>query len=392
MFTQEQNIIAAAMQQREHFDRIRSHKPQEFLSDMGKIIWKFIEEYYEADSSAKNVDSSIILSRIAKAHPKHIAAFEAALAKYSAQNSTMSGANVALEVRAARKQRLAEEIRAEILRDNDQVLGQLFSEYLSVGEEAEDSRLYRGASLPKDGRISGKRIPIAPKALNDLLKGGALPQHHILIFAFTEVGKTFMALNMARAMVQHGFKVLYLQNEEPGEDLHFRFMRSLTELTEEQIHADREKAEQIAAERGGDLFNLVEMCPGTPAEIEAWIRKIDPDVFFVDQVKNLAMAGDGRPFDEAIKSIRRIGKKYNKLAISLAQAGDRACGKRMLAVNDVHDSRVEVPGACDLMLGLGATEDMLETGRRTIVQCKNKVSGVKMPIDCVFNARNMRVQ
>ncbi len=389
---QERSIIAAAMQSRDHFDRIQAHNPRDFLSDIGKIIWKFIEEYYEADSSAKNVDSALIRSRIHKSHPKHAEAFGNALQDY-ATGVPVSAPNVVLEIQGARKERIGEDIQAALARGDEEKLAKLFSDYLSVSSSEEDSRLYLGNDVSLLTRnLSGKRIPIAPKALNDQLRGGCLSQHHILIFAFTEVGKSFFALNMARTMVQNGFKVLYLQNEEPGEDLHFRFIRSLTELSEEQILADPARAEQIATERGGNLFSLVEMCPGSPMEVERHIRTINPDVFFVDQVKNLSMSGDGRPFDEAIKAMRALGKKYNKLAVSLAQAGDRAYGKRLLAVNDVHDSRVEVPGACDLILGLGGTEDMMVSNRRTISLPKNKISGIKMPVDCVFDMSTMRVK
>lgn len=387
----EQKIISAALTSRKHYDRIAAYNPQTFLSDMGKIIWKHIVEYYQEDASAESIDLEILRSRIRREVPKHFEAFNGLL-----HPEEISGPNLELEIALRRKESISSDIILALSQRQETKARQLFAEYAAVGDSADtqnaSDRIFNGADLSKITTNQGKRIPIGPQALNDTLKGGALPQHHILLFAVTEMGKSFMALNMARVMVQNGFKVLYLQNEDPGEDMHRRFLRGITELTEDEIDSNPERAIQISKERGGDLFNLIEMYPGNLQEVESWIRKIDPDVFFVDQIKNMDMGKvEGDSFEAAAQGMRNLAKRYKKLAVSLAQAGDRATGKRILAVNDIHNSRVSVPGACDLMIGIGGTEEMVVSSRRTLSRPKNKISGIKVAVDCVFDLQTMRV-
>ena len=383
----EQKIISAALTSREHYDRIAAYNPQTFLSDMGKIIWKHIVEYYQEDASAESIDVELLSSRIRRHVPKHFEAFAPLL-----KREKISGPNLEREIAAIRKDRIGAEIIYSLANHQDDKAILLFGQYAELGPTAvTEDRVFTGSQIKK-GSTKGKRIPIAPKALNDTLKGGALPQHHILVFANTEMGKSFFALNMARVMVQNGFKVLYLQNEDPGEDMHRRFMMGITEMSDNDIETNPDKAEQIAKERGGDLFTLIEMYPGSLQEVESWIRKIDPDVFFVDQIKNMDMGKvEGDSFEAAAQGMRNLAKRYNKLAVSLAQAGDRATGKRILAVNDIHNSRVTVPGACDLMIGIGGTEEMVVSSRRTLSRPKNKISGIKVAVDCVFDLQTMRV-
>lgn len=65
------------------------------------------------------------------------------------------------------------------------------------------------------------------------------------------------------------------------------------------------------------------------------------------------------------------------LGVSLTQAnaGDEARPKVWLRDSDVDSSRTGLPAQADLLLGIGADDDMLNTGARAVSLCKNKLSG-----------------
>jgi len=90
--------------------------------------------------------------------------------------------------------------------------------------------------------------------------------------------------------------------------------------------------------------------------------------------------------------MRKVGKKYNLVPISITQAGDSATGKSYLSRGDIDFSNVGIPGTADLLLGIGATEEMERGGERMISFVKNKISGNKIPLKVWFNQYLTRVE
>jgi hypothetical protein len=83
--------------------------------------------------------------------------------------------------------------------------------------------------------------------------------------------------------------------------------------------------------------------------------------------------------------MRNIAKKYDAVAITVTQAGDSAEGKAVLDMGDVDSSNTGIPGACDVLLGIGATEQHKEQGLRILSLSKNKLGGVHDSFPVRFN-------
>jgi hypothetical protein len=60
----------------------------------------------------------------------------------------------------------------------------------------------------------------------------------------------------------------------------------------------------------------------------------------------------------------------------VTQAGDSARGKAVLDDGDIDSSNTGIPGAADVLIGIGMTEQLESAGLRMLSLCKNKASFV----------------
>jgi archaellum biogenesis ATPase FlaH len=392
----EQKLIYAAISGREAFDLLLSQDVQEFLSDPGKIVWDELKEYYGRDPSASLVDVALLESGLKRKHPKHIENFKQFLAEIPVPSPT----NLLHEFLEVKKDVLRTRIQIALSRPGaDTEATALFEQYAGIGTARSggpDEQLWTGDRLLSvlDKRHTEGRIAVLPTVLNAQLDGGVRAGHHIVLFAPYEMGKSLFALNMAYGFCKQGLKVLYLENEDPEEDTARRFMVRATGLSFLDIDREPEKAKRILTERNFHTnFVLRGIAPGTLPEIDGLIRNIDPHVVIVNQIRNLDVKEASRviQLEKAATAMRNFGKKYNKVMVSITQAGDSATGKAILQRGDIDFSNVGIPATADLIIGIGATEDDEANGFRVLSFTKNKISGNKSPIRCRFDTHLMRV-
>jgi len=220
-----------------------------------------------------------------------------------------------------------------------------------------------------------------PKALNTAVGGGVLRGHCILVYARPEAGKSLFAINLSAGFLKQGLKVLYAGNEEPIADLQRRFLARMSGIPLATIQASLTRLHEAAdlAEAQG-YSNLIaqELKSGKVAEMEALVRKYTPDVLVLDQLKNLKLSASGnraQELDEAAREVRRLGKQYSMVTVPITQAGDSAEDKLRLGLGDVEWSNTGIPGAADLMIGIGVNGEYNRANRRMINLPKNKISG-----------------
>jgi archaellum biogenesis ATPase FlaH len=389
----EQKLISASLSSRVAWERLVKLKIRDSLSDQGQVLFDEISEFYSKDPEALEVDLDILINILKRKYPKHFDIFKHVLVK-----ENISLPNLLEEASISRKEKIKADILLAINRQDDSLLIDLLQQITTVNQvdEDEDDTLFNAEETFEsvlEQTDDKHRIKLLPQSLTQQLDGGVLRQHHILVFANTDIGKTMFALNLSYGFIMQGLKVLYLQNEDPGIDLMKKFYVRLTGMTQKEIREDPIKAKSIIKAKNGKNFNLKEVSPGTPAEIESLLKHFDPDVFIVDQIRNLDMGDSNKvlQMEKAATMMRTLGKRYNKIPISLTQAGGSAEGKTILGRGDVDFSNVGIPGQIDLMIGIGATEEMEAQGRRLLSFPKNKVNGNKTPIPCVFDFNLMRV-
>lgn len=234
-----------------------------------------------------------------------------------------------------------------------------------------------------DNSKAENRIQIYPKVLTEALGGGVLRGHHIVFFGRPEIGKTTFLLNMCYGFLKQGLTVLYVGNEDPANDIFERFLWRLSGLGAEESKKDPERVAKIVAQRNYDKFIFCDVDDGTLNGIRCLIEEYRPDVLIVDQARNLSFKDASNRvlnLETGARGIRGFGKRYNLVPISTYQAGESADGRLLLNMGDLDYSNTGVQGTADLMIGFGANEEYIRSGRRMLSLCRNKISGKKFPI------------
>jgi len=395
----EDKILALALQDRKSFERLISIPGTfEDFSDKAKIVLKEIETYYGKDLDCNNCDVDIIRNRLERTYPKHKDVFKGIIERLKEVN--VSAVNFVSEVLELKRQSLRLKISAAFATGKDKEAEEFLEQWYNYKEQElkEDSKAIFIAPSVSElvERSSGeKRIKIYPLALNEVLDGGALRKHHILVYGRPDAGKSLFTLNMVYGFLKQKLKVLYIGNEDPPEDLILRLVQRLALMDKFQIRDNPEKADKEARKLGYDNFIFKELCPGSPREIRNLVKEHKPDVLVVDQVRNLLVGAQQEQrvsqLEKAAIAVRNIGKEFNCLTVSITQAGDSADGKLSLDMRDVDSSKTGIQGAVDLMIGIGVNADYEQRGQRMLTLSKNKLSLHKSPIRVMFDPVHTKV-
>jgi KaiC/GvpD/RAD55 family RecA-like ATPase len=222
------------------------------------------------------------------------------------------------------------------------------------------------------------RIPIAPASLNNYIGGGVLRGHNITVYGRPDSGKSMFALNCAAALVRAGHRVLYVANEEPARDITLRLLARLCDIDVGELRDHDTLAQALeycAPQYAG--WHLLHRAGITIDGIRAAADKIKPDVIVVDQLKNVAVNDDNRALqlDKLARQVRELGIEFDAVTISVTQAGESAHNRLVLGLGDVEWSNTGIPGAADLMIGIGVDDLYDSEGKRMISLPKNKVNG-----------------
>lgn len=396
----EQKIVATLIASREAFEAVNEHLDSSDYSAETNRLVDYIRDYYQRDSAANSVDLDLILGHLKRSlpNPKHFSLMENVLRNLP----EASPANIAKEVLEVKRHSQGLKLASALSggRDKDQI-DRLLEQYNKLHQATEVAKdepeeEVSGLDLPQlvERHFDRKNlIPVYPTALNERLDGGAKPGHHILVFAPTEMGKTLFAINMVGGFLHHGLPVLYIGNEDPIADIQMRLASRLTGLNKHEIEADPSGAMAALAGRNVDRFHIVEMSPGTFPRIAKLVDKYAPKIIVLDQLRNIDVKTDNRTqaLEKAATEARNLGKRTGTLVISIAQAGDSASGRRILTRGDVDGSNVGIPGQCDVMVGIGATEEEEANGMRTISFPKNKLGGRHDHFTCNFDYVHSKV-
>ncbi len=375
--TSPRTLIAAAIRDRSAFDAVlASEEPQSFTGDLS-ILWRAVSDYYSRDPVVEScvLDNLRPLVLEGVANPKGRKRLETQLGEIGALDASPNNVREGIRICARERigTKLAVALSARKAREEvDQLIG-AYQETFTT-DEGEKELTYEEALR---SRLDAKgRIEVRPLALNKVLGGGVFPGHHLIIAARPEIGKSALAITIAVGFARKGHKVLYFCNEDPAADLMVRAITALTKKPREMI----DTATLTEALRSG-LGNLrfIDIAPGSTAEIEAHVRKHKPAAIVVDQLRNVHAGGKSenmtQRLDSVAQGIRAIGKRYSLVPVSVTQAGDSARNKVWLDDGDIDNSNTGIPAAADVLIMLGANDEMKGNGSRGMALVKNKVSG-----------------
>ena len=386
-------ILAAMCRSKEAHDLVAPHVAERELGPHGVVVARHVASYYDRDPDAECVDYELLKNSINRTlkNPKHEKMFDHIINQIEGIGE-LSETNVVAHVLEAKQHAVGMDLSAALAGSDDKRVVTLMEEYTelrdatSLTEEKASFNDITVADLFNDHLDESQKIKIAPSVLNDHLNGGLLRGQHLVLFARPEMGKSAMCCTMIWGFLGQGLRVLYVTNEDLPPTLAARAMSSLTGLTEPQIRDNQDEAQRrLDKLNWGNLF-IEELVPGTVRELRNLVAKIKPDVLLVDQLRNIVTGEEGKvtQLEEAAKGVRNIGKFLNCLVISVTQAGDSASDRLTLRDSDIDSSKTGIPGACDVLVGMGADDNYKLAGMRRLSLCKNKTGGGHGHIDCEF--------
>ena len=391
-------LLAAGLKSRASYESIEASGVLADLNDTPGDLWHEIKTYYEGDTDAQAAHPELVQAALEGRYtnPKHRTRARDFIQGIAAE--CVSTAAVAEYVAAYRREQAGERLAASLLsRRNPDEQGRLLEAYLAAVSPADDAAVDTESSyldairarVPKEGRI---RVRL--KSLNDRFRGGVLPGHSIVVAGRPNVAKTALVISLATGFARDGRKVLYIGNEDHISDLMVRAVSNVTGMTPDEIEKDPEGAINAALLEG--LGNLIfrQLSPGTIPEIEKAVRQVKPEILIVDQLRNVSGKSTESytaKLDEVQRGIRNIGIKCGVVTISVTQAGDSAEGKVTLTMSDLDNSKTGIPGACDVLLMIGANEQMKAAGLRRLTLAKNKISGLEDGFDVKINTTISKV-
>lgn len=371
------------------------------LSPEAQTLIRIGSEYYEADPEAKSCDLEIVKNRLERQiqSNKLVEVLKTILDSLP----DVSAVNLTQEVLALKRHSVGLKLSSSLAAGKsgpevDDLIASWQSmvgagDVLAAGEEEGVIEGISVENLFATAFNKDNLVKVYPKSLNDRLDGGVLPGTHILVFANTEMGKTLVAINMVAGFLHQKLQTLYVGNEDPAENILLRLGTRLSGMNKYEIRDNPKKAQELIDSRSAGLFTIAPLAPGTFPQIAGLVRKYAPKVVILDQLRNLDVKSENRTqaLERAATEARNLAKRFGLVVVSITQAGDSASGKASLGTGDVDSSNVGIPGQMDVMIGVGATEEMLRQNVRMLSFPKNKVSGNHQPITVTVDPQLSRV-
>ena len=376
--TVEIELISAAMKSRESW--AKAHDLLDFTcwSPLSNRIFDAVSEYYSKDAEATKADPGYVFkyaSRNMSSEDQKEQCNDLIKTALGLEISPKNVVSLAIEVR---RKSLGLKLAEALV--NDEHDSEIFEEYTKLVEAEDISQLmgdeYNDIELSDLMEVMDpkNKIKLYPSSLNERLNGGIVHGDTIIAYGRPNAGKTaFCVTNMA-GIAARGYKVLYAGNEDPVKKIIVRVISCLTGKNAMEMMQDPEGSVELARRRG--YGNIVFSHPVTSLNhLANLVRRHKPDLVVVDQVRNLSTKADNRvgQLEQSAIGVRNLAGEHKFACIEVTQAGDSAEGKLRLGMNDIDNSKTGLPGACDIMIGLGVDPVFLQNNSRmmNITKCKD---------------------
>ncbi len=373
-------LLAAVFNSKEAFDHAQNTGIE--LADLGdaaQCVYSAVAEQYGRDPDLRKADYATLRSQIVRRYGEGAMA-NSVLDFVSSFPEDTSSVNVVEEYRLLRVARTATELATALATgQNGSAVDELLEKYkaLKDGESEGKQEKYR-LTLDDFKSESGQRLGLMPKTLNNYIGGGVLRGHNITVYGRPDSGKSMFAINQAAYACAEGYKVLYIANEEPSQDITKRLLARMARIKIEKLHdpACLQRAFKHVSEAYQNWY-LLHKAGVTVKDIRRHAARVNPDFIVVDQLKNVAVADDNRALqlDKLARHVRELGIEFNAVTISVTQAGESAQDHLNLRMSDVEWSNTGIPGAADLMIGIGVDDEWQTQGKRMLSLPKNKING-----------------
>lgn len=378
-------VVAACLDSRAAFDRVSQFVDKYEFTPMAQYWWELVTGWYIRDDSSTAIDRKLLRDRGKRqCNEKHR---ETMLSWFDDLPSDVSPDNAVFELLEVKRHAKANELAAQMGDDPDKLLpvAEEYVELLQATSLQKDTWVESGGNDDIEAELDdSSKITVLPQALNRRLRGGVGPGTHIILFGPTEIGKSAVAINMVAGFLRQGKRVLYVSNEDAANKVRLRVRSNLANMSADEIRANTDEAVRRSRGKGIDNLFVGNMDPGDVRQIERKVEECNAEIIVIDQLRNLHAVGGAKGssgtqrIDQAAQEVRSllIRKQLVGVSIMQAYAGEHGKPTVWFHASDVDSSRIGAPGTADVLLGIGADEEMVLQGTRAISVCKNKVGGM----------------
>ena len=387
-------VLSACLASRSAFEHVQPFIEENDHSPQSAIWWPQVVAWYARDPRATAVDVELFRSLTKRQLPPKNA--ESLLGWLDALPPAPSPENAVLALLELKRFNAQQDHLAAVSAGNTERAQHTWAVYESLIRATTlggESVVFADNDSVFAPESRGVVVRVAPAGLQQRV-GGMAAGDSMVVYARPEMGKTAFVVNLGSVVANDGHRVLYLGNEEPVVRTMRRFVSRLCGQTVEYCEEHWEGALAAAKRRGYDRIKFKHLEPGSLAEIEAAIIAARPNLVILDQVRNIKSRGDSLTIrlEEVQQEFRAMASRYQFAAVSVTQAGDSASGQTFLDMGDVDSSNTGLPGACDVMVGIGANTHMMETDRRGISLPKNKLGHTHESFTVTIDKARNRIQ
>jgi len=372
-------LVAAICDDRSSYEKLKGIglDPTDF-SEAGRSVVESAGVQYQRDAKSKRLDLDVLRSQVTRRFGAG-SMCDSVMDYVASFPNDVSKINVIEEYRLLRLGRVSTELATLLATgQHGQPTEEALAKYsrLAAGEEAETFK--ERLTFDDFEADEAARIPVYPGSLNDFIGGGVMRGHNIVVYGRPESGKSLFAINSAANWIRNGYKVLYVANEEPDTDITLRLISRLVGCDIGALrNADVRREAFKHCRKTYKNWILLHRAGCSARDVARQAARLRPDIIIVDQIKNLACADDNRALqlDRLAQEVRNLAIEFRCVTMSVTQAGDSAEGRLVLGMNDIEWSNTGIPGAADLMIGLGVDAEYMNMNKRMLSICKNKPNG-----------------
>ena len=276
----ESHLLSAALKDRASLYMILDYITTKQYSREFQIIIDKIKEYYDKDETAQHVVTELFVAGLAETiqNKKHLDNF-VQIVNEAAEADT-STANVQDVILTAKTNEAAMALSVALV-NGDKNVTELMEKYRELSHYTTLDELQQAGvsilTLDDLDQVTASRLArkgeliVYPISLNERLDGGACGGHHIVTFARPEMGKTAFNITIACGFARQKAHGIYFINEDRVEDIYMRILFNLSGMNKYDFAVNPEEVKRRAIENGLGYIRLIELAPGTLAQVEAFV-------------------------------------------------------------------------------------------------------------------------
>ena len=222
------------------------------------------------------------------------------------------------------------------------------------------------------------------------MAGGFGRGRSCLLFALANMGKSSFTIDNIAHWLEQGIRVLDISIAEDTEAR--RVPHVIQTLAKKQRPEISENYKEYYTEfynKYKDQYAFSYNSAGTPVNaLKKLIKEFSPDIVIVDGfgklTKGKSEVNHAKLLGLLLADLKSMAEENAFGLICVSQAADRARGKKVLNMNDIADSKVDIAGECEIIVGIGCDSEQPNLSMNRVVNFSKSKLGAEGQLGYTF--------